>query len=104
MVCLLACAIVAVLATLWSVTPFAVRAAGGASATQTQGVLIFVNSTGDGGNMVGAPNCDADVVTLGEQCTLRAAIQAANLSPGDDGIEFAIPPNDPNCAGGSCTI
>ena len=74
-------------------------------ASPAGGFLIFVNSTGDGTNLVGAPNCDADLGTPGEQCTLRAAIQVANLSPGDDGIEFSIPATEPSCdALGNCVI
>ena len=60
------------------------------------GTLYFVNSTGDA-PLVGSSNfCDSDPGTPGEQCTLRAAIQASNLHIGDDGIEFAIPASDPN--------
>jgi hypothetical protein len=72
---------------------------------QSTGFLIFVNTTGDGDNTVAAPNCDADAVTPGAQCTLRAAIQASNLAAGDDAIEFVIPPTDPNCdSTGKCII
>ena len=34
--------------------------------------------------------CDVDLGTSGDQCTLRAAIQQANASPGLDSIEFLL--------------
>jgi hypothetical protein len=59
-------------------------------------LLYFVTSTGDA-PLVGSSNfCDSDPATPGEQCTLRSAIEAANLHPGVDGIEFSIPSSDPN--------
>lgn len=36
--------------------------------------------------------------------SLRDAIDLANSNPGPDTIEFNIPPTDPNCAAGVCTI
>jgi len=36
--------------------------------------------------------------------SLRSAINQANGSVGGDTISFAIPPGDPNCSGGVCTI
>ena len=68
-----------------------------------------VNSTGDENDLDFLPSgtfdgssdgeCDVDSAT-GDQCTLRAAIQEANVTPnvgGPDLIDFAIPedPNDP---------
>jgi len=51
-----------------------------------------VNSTGDAGDATTADDtCDSDAVTTGEQCTLRAAIQQANVTSGADTIEFNIP-------------
>ncbi len=62
----------------------------------SQGLLYIVTSTGDA-PLVGSSNfCDSDAATPGDQCTLRAAIQAANLHAGSDGIEFSIPTSDPN--------
>lgn len=51
-----------------------------------------VNSTGDGSdaNIVDTA-CDADASTEGRQCTLRAAIQESNDTPGADTIRFDIP-------------
>src|SRR6266480_1560095 len=67
---------------------------------QAGGLLYTVDSTGDG-DLVGSSNfCDDGT----GKCTLRAAIQAANLHSGDDGIDFSIPTSDPNCSGGNCTI
>ncbi len=64
---------------------------------------LIVNTTGDGSNLTGETNCDADPAP-GLQCTLRAAMELANLSPGHD-IDFAIPPSEPNCnASGQCVI
>ncbi|HVF73354.1 MAG TPA: hypothetical protein VM940_17260, partial [Chthoniobacterales bacterium] len=68
----------------------AARAATGA------GLLYVVTHTGDA-SLVGSSNfCDSDPATPGEQCTLRAAIEAANLHPGEDGIEFGLSTSDPN--------
>ena len=36
--------------------------------------------------------------------SLRSAINLANGSVGGDTIGFNIPPGDPNCSGGVCTI
>ena len=44
---------------------------------------ILVNVTGDGDNVNPTTGCDTDPATPGEQCSLRAAIQQANLiAPG----------------------
>jgi CSLREA domain-containing protein len=63
-------------------------AAGPARAATT----FTVNSTADApdASLAGAA-CDVDVFTGGDQCTLRAAIQQANATPGADTINFAIP-------------
>ncbi|HKQ51182.1 MAG TPA: Calx-beta domain-containing protein [Pyrinomonadaceae bacterium] len=69
------------------------------------GVLFEVNTTGDGDRVGSGLSCDADASTPGDQCTLRAAIQATNAHAGDDGIEFAIPATEPGCvAANRCTI
>lgn len=52
---------------------------------------FVVTSTGDEPDA--DPNdgvCDTDPLTPGDQCTLRAAIEQANATPGEDTIEFAI--------------
>jgi hypothetical protein len=50
--------------------------------------------------------CDVDGAASGNQCTLRAAIQQANVTTGADTITFDIPAGDPGCDSGSgvCTI
>ncbi len=51
-----------------------------------------VNSTGDGADAdLTNATCDVDTATAGDQCTLRAAIQEANDTPGTDTIGFDIP-------------
>ncbi len=67
---------------------------------QQEGLLYLVNSTGDGGNVGSSTTCNDGT----GKCTLRAAIQAANLHVGDDAIRISIPVSDPNCVAGSCTI
>lgn len=59
---------------------------------------IVVNVTGDAPDSDGdAPSesrdgyCDSDLMTSGEQCTLRAAIQEANARPAFNLINFDIP-------------
>src|SRR5215831_10927273 len=57
-----------------------------------------VNSTSDpGGAFV---SCTAP----GGECTLRAAINAANSTAGDDIINFEFSPLDFGCSAGRCTI
>ncbi|MEP6819542.1 MAG: choice-of-anchor Q domain-containing protein [bacterium] len=70
------------------------------------GLTIVVNTTGDGDALNPNADCDADAGTMGEQCTLRAAIQRANAVSGDDAITFNIPTSQPNCDAGTgkCTI
>jgi CSLREA domain-containing protein len=69
------------------------------------GFLLTVNTTGDGARLKDGV-CDTDAATFGEQCSLRAAIQAANSSEGFDSINFTIPASEPNCdpATGGCVI
>jgi CSLREA domain-containing protein len=57
-------------------------------------IFFNVNSTGDQADPNTADNlCDVDPGSVGSQCTLRAAIQQANASPGSDSIGFDIPDN-----------
>ena len=65
-------------------------------------ILYFVDSTGDGGNVGSSTICDDGT----GHCTLRAAMEAANLNPGLDGISIGIPLSDPGCNAitGQCTI
>src|SRR5881394_642510 len=67
---------------------------------------IEVNTTGDGDNLNPSAGCDTDVGTPGDQCSLRAAIQRANASAGDDVININIPLTQPNCStvSNSCNI
>jgi hypothetical protein len=60
------------------------------------GFLFEVTSTGDGDNVGAGGICDDGT----GNCTLRAAIQAANASPGDDSIRFNIPTTDPGFESG----
>ena len=61
-------------------------------------ITMTVNSTGDAGDVspgdgtciTGGLNSDGD-----PECTLRAAIEEANMSGGHDLIDFAIPTSDP---------
>lgn len=72
------------------------RSAAGSDGFPIIGLLYAVNTTGDA-DLVGSSNfCDSDPNTPGDQCTLRAAIEASNLQSGEDGIEFIIPATDPN--------
>jgi hypothetical protein len=59
---------------------------------QTFATTFVVNLTTDQFDFfIGDGLCDADQVTAGDQCTLRAAIQEANSTVGLDVINFAIP-------------
>ncbi|MEP6810157.1 MAG: choice-of-anchor Q domain-containing protein, partial [Chthoniobacterales bacterium] len=64
------------------------------------GIAYTVDSTGDGGNVGTATQCNDGT----GHCTLRAAIQASNLHVGDDGIFFDIPTTDPGYNAGTWTI
>ena len=73
----------------------------GTPAAPQAGIGYGVDSTGDGDNVGSSQFCDDGT----GHCTLRAAIQAANLHPGADFIGFVIPASDPGCdANGNCTI
>jgi hypothetical protein len=77
----------------------------GAGSTSTNapqvGIGYGVNSTGDGDNVGSSNFCDDGT----GNCTLRAALQAANLHPGADFIGFVIPASDSGCdANANCTI
>src|SRR5262245_49291434 len=55
-----------------------------------------VNLTADVGDATAVDGlCDSDLTTLGDQCTLRAAIEQANSTAGTDSVEFNIPTTDP---------
>src|ERR1051325_6056953 len=75
------------------------RAAKGAPAF---GFLFTVNSTGDG--LDANSGSDANCADVNGKCTLRAAIQTANVQSGDDTIEFNIPTIDPGFSNGVWTI
>lgn len=75
----------------------ALLAPGLAHAQSTMGTTFTVNSTADASDSDTTDNlCDTDASTEGQQCTLRAAIEQANVGAlwGDsthDTIEFDIP-------------
>src|SRR6266852_2184584 len=79
------------------VTPLKFSAQDGV--TPLAGSVFAVNSSADPGTLT---NC----TVRGGLCTLRAAIDAANSTAGDDTIIFAIPATDPNCdaSTGRCII
>jgi hypothetical protein len=55
---------------------------------------FFVNSTGDQSDQaILDEQCDVDLATAGNQCTLRAAMENANFVSGLDTILFNIPGN-----------
>ena len=84
---------------------FIVSAPGSRASAQPMGAVYVVNRTGDGDLDLGRGSCDSDPITPGEQCTLRSAIQAANLNDGPDTIVFDIPASQPECdASGNCII
>src|SRR6266581_3041116 len=64
------------------------------------GNTYVVNSTGDGDNDPLIRGCDDGT----HHCTLRAAIQQANLHAGSDDITFNIPTSDPGFNNGTWTI
>ncbi|MEM6646879.1 MAG: T9SS type A sorting domain-containing protein [Bacteroidota bacterium] len=71
--------------------------------------ILVVNTTGDEANHPDSAEeevCDVDRSEDGEQCTLRAAIEAVNGQDGTDPwfITFDIPADDSGCADGVCTI
>jgi CSLREA domain-containing protein len=64
------------------------------SSHPAQAALLTVNTTDDADD----GTCNAS------HCSLREAIEAANNAAGPDAIQFNIPPADPGCSGGVCTI
>jgi CSLREA domain-containing protein len=63
-----------------------------AAASARASTTFVVNGTGDAPDAsTTASACDTDLSTTGKQCTLRAAIEQANATPGADTINFAIP-------------
>ncbi len=55
------------------------------------GNVLTVTDDGDDSDADLADDlCDIDAVTPGQQCTLRAALETANATPGRDRIEFQI--------------
>lgn len=77
----------------------------GSTASTSKAALVsfIVNSTGDGAD-ISQGNGVCETATGNGVCTLRAAIQEANVFAGDDTITFSIPNADPGCTGGVCTI
>jgi hypothetical protein len=69
------------------------------AANPAHAATFTVNRTGNApdANLANAV-CDSNASQTGNQCTLRAAIQEANDTPGPDLIRFNIPDN-PNVAG-----
>lgn len=70
------------------------------------GPVFTVNMTGDAPQANKAKGCDTDILTFGDQCTLRAALTNTNTLSGGATIEFNIPLTQPGCnaATGKCTI
>jgi CSLREA domain-containing protein len=67
-------------------------AAASATIPARAATTFTVNSTADAPDAsLAGPACDTDLFTGGDQCTLRAAIQQANVTSGADAINFAIP-------------
>jgi hypothetical protein len=57
---------------------------------------IVVNSTGDADRLpLKVAVCDTDLLTDGNQCTLRAAIETANLFTDNNTIQFQLSKSDP---------
>src|SRR5262249_35149963 len=84
---------------------FTARAHGAKPLPPAAGLIVIVNTTVDGNDVVpGDGQCDSNIGLPGEQCTLRAAIMEANAHAGDDAIHFEIPASDPGCSGGQCRI
>ena len=50
--------------------------------------LIVVNVSNDADNLDPLSGCDTDAATPGEQCSLRAAIQRANVLAGEPGVDL----------------
>lgn len=59
--------------------------------------IFIVNELGDGSDAnIGDGVCDVNLAASGDQCTLRAAIEEANASPGHDDIRFSLPGSPPH--------
>jgi len=74
--------------------------------TVTPGLLLVVNTTGDQDDAASPSSgaCDVDLGAAGDQCTLRAAIEVADLFKGST-IRIQIPSSEPNCdVNDVCTI
>jgi len=57
-------------------------------------LTLTVNTLGDAADTIpGDGLCDSDSGTVGEQCTLRAAVQEANAVSSNDTINFSLPAN-----------
>ncbi|HKO45252.1 MAG TPA: choice-of-anchor Q domain-containing protein [Pyrinomonadaceae bacterium] len=55
-------------------------------------LALVVNALGDAADAsVGDGACDTDAGTVGDQCTLRAAIEETNSAATDDAINFSLP-------------
>jgi trimeric autotransporter adhesin len=84
------------LALLAALAPVIMLMSPGGAVAGTDNVILTVNLTSDEPDANTADNvCDADLVTNGAQCTLRAAIEQANAYAGMDAdlIRFGIPGN-----------
>ncbi|MDQ2920065.1 MAG: hypothetical protein M3R52_00400, partial [Acidobacteriota bacterium] len=70
------------------------------------GFTFVVNRTGDANGVGLTSRCDTDILTIGDQCTLRAALRATNATAAEDTITFNIPITQPGCdsATGKCVI
>lgn len=63
------------------------------SQTISLSLNLTVNDGGDAADLVLDGICDTDAGTVGDQCTLRAAIQETNNAPSADSISFSLPAN-----------
>jgi len=85
-------ALTAALALLFETVPtlrhadFLPKATGQTINVPQAGFAFIVNSTAD-------PGTNVSCTQPGGNCTLRAAINAANANPGTNGITFDLPPN-----------
>lgn len=56
-----------------------------------QGSILLVNTSSDASDIPGDGVCDIDSITVGDQCSLRAAIENANEYGGSYTVNFAAP-------------
>jgi hypothetical protein len=70
-------------------------ASGAGPETPVFGILYQVNSTGDGAEDFSIGNGTCQTAPNNGECTLRAAIEAANSRGGSNAIQFGIPTTDP---------